>query len=116
MVLQVEPFNIIGENALIGKIKADNHTVSVVVHAEYIFIQGYVGVAHKACYAIAIVQSTDKRSVSGSGVCCDQTFSGQNIKNICNQKWLPTHLVNGRSMHIFTKFFDIRYGVCLVPL
>ena len=82
MVLQVKSFDIIGENALIRVVKADNHTVSVVIYAEHILVQGYIRIIYKACNTIAIIQGSDKRSVSRCGVCCDQTFSRQNIKNI----------------------------------
>ena len=84
MVLQVESFNIIGENTFIWMVEANNHTVSVVINTEYIFVQGCIRVIHEACNAVIIIQSSDKRSISGCGVCCDQTFSRQNIKNIRN--------------------------------
>ena len=69
MVLQMESFNIIWENALIGMVEANNHTVSIVIDTEYIFIQGCISVIHKACNAVIFIQSTNKRAIARGRVC-----------------------------------------------
>ena len=57
MVLQVESFNIIGENTFIWMVEANNHTVSVVINTEYIFVQGCIRVIHEACNAVITIIS-----------------------------------------------------------
>ena len=39
VILQMEPLNIIGKNAFIGMIKANYHSVAVVIYTENILIQ-----------------------------------------------------------------------------
>ena len=89
MVLQVKAFDIIGENALIRVIKTNNHTISIIINSEHIFIQRFVRITYKTRNAIVVIQCPNKRSISGSSICRNQPFSRKNIKNVGNKKRLP---------------------------
>lgn len=55
MVLQVKAFDIIGENALIRVIKTNNHTISIIINSEHIFIQRFVRITYKTRNAIVVI-------------------------------------------------------------
>ena len=70
-------------------IKSNTHSVSVVVYAENILVQRLVLITDETGYPVTVIQCTDERPITRTGIGSDQALARQDIENAINPKRLP---------------------------
>ena len=89
MMFEMETLYIIGENAFIRVIEANNHAVAVIVYPKDVLVDRAIPIIHKACNTVVIIECANKRPFSFRCICRNKPFSWLDIKYLRDGERFP---------------------------